>query len=96
MAQAFTVGKTLAEAMKEKGIENVYFDRCVQQGLWANTRVQTHHVAHIDTSLYTRTHTHTHTHLNTCTRRQSANHKYLYHGRVASLIDGVREGGIDL
>merc|ERR1712086_163603 len=54
MAQAFTVGKTLAEAMKEKGIENVYFDR------------------------------------------QSENHKYLYHGRVASLIDGVREGGIDL
>lgn len=24
--------------------------------------------------------------------RESANHKYMYHGRVASLIDGVREG----
>ena len=24
--------------------------------------------------------------------RESASHKYMYHGRVASLIDGVREG----
>jgi len=28
--------------------------------------------------------------------RESASHKYMYHGRVASLIDGVREGGIEL
>ena len=26
--------------------------------------------------------------------RQSASHKYKYHGRVAAFVDGVRESGV--
>ena len=48
MAQARTVGKTLAERAKEKGIESVVFDRS----------------------------------------------GYRYHGRVAALATGAREGGL--
>lgn len=51
---AAVVGTRLAEILKEKGIESLYFDRF------------------------------------------SGNHKYLYHGRVKALVDGVRDNGIDI
>mmetsp|Transcript_19365 Transcript_19365/g.60917 ORF Transcript_19365/g.60917 Transcript_19365/m.60917 type:complete len:163 (+) Transcript_19365:20-508(+) len=49
---AAVVGKRLAEILKEKGIEQLYYDRF------------------------------------------SGSHKYLFHGRIKALVDGVREGGI--
>lgn len=48
------VGSKLAERLKAKGIESVYYDRF------------------------------------------SGSHKYLYHGRIAALVDGVRDGGITI
>ncbi|KAJ8602304.1 hypothetical protein CTAYLR_007869 [Chrysophaeum taylorii] len=54
IAAASVVGAHLAEKLKDKGIESLYYDRF------------------------------------------SGSHKYLFHGRVKALVDGVREGGIQI
>lgn len=51
---AAVVGARLAEILKEKGINDLYYDR------------------------------------------YSGSHKYLFHGRIKALVDGVREGGINI